>query len=163
MRLRALKNRFIFNNYDKSILRKIEDYIEKVDSMPKEFYKNNEIFKEDSFLYSDKRKLCEHIEKDIIYQENIAKKIIKNSKIENLKTKFISYHWICELDQIENKNYLSIAIIIEPENELLGDIGFPIMIVLTEKNEFRYWEIIHIDFAMKSIRDIYGIDLENTN
>lgn len=147
---------FIFNKYDENILRSIEDYLEYIDPMPERIFKNSALFKEDFFTYKDKNKLLRHVDEDILYQENIAKILIKNSKKANIKTRLISYHWCCQIEQVENCKYLSITVLVELEDYTLGDIGFPIMILATAKNEFRYWEILHIDSAMQSVRDIFG-------
>ena len=148
--------KFIFNKYDESILKRIEEFLKYLDLMPEIIYNNYDIFKQDSFIFKDKNELLKKLNEDIIYQVNIAKNIIYNSKKENIKTKLTSYYWICEIEEVENYKYLNVEILIEPEDKNLGEIGFPIVIVATKVNEFRYWEILDIDSAMQSIRDIYG-------
>jgi hypothetical protein len=61
---------FIFNKYDKNILRRIEDYLEYIDPMPEAIFKNSELFKQDSLIYNDKNKLLRHVDEGILYQEN---------------------------------------------------------------------------------------------
>ncbi len=74
--------------------------------MPEKIYKNYDLLKSDSFIYKDKNQLLRKLNEDIIYQENIVKKIIKNSKKENLKTRLISYYWSCEVEEEKNCKYL---------------------------------------------------------
>ncbi len=52
---------------------------------------------------------------------------------------------------IKNK-YVNISIYLSQEKKNKGHIIFPIDFVLTKNNDFLYWEILHIDEAIESIK-----------
>ncbi|HGY56965.1 MAG TPA: hypothetical protein ENK44_14750 [Caldithrix abyssi] len=149
-----MENKFIFKNYNDSAKNNIQKLLEYLLPMKNNIYQKYDRFTEEPFVFTNKKDLFEKIEKDIKYQEYIAEEIIKFSIDNSVKTRLKSFYWECVVEDLETSNFLSIYLYVEPKNKKYGNIIFPIEIILTDKNEFKYWEICHIDVALQATKEL---------
>ena len=149
-----MENKYIFKNYDSSAKNNIQKLLETLRPMKNNEYQKNDWFTEEPFLFTNKNDLFNKIENDIKYQEYIAEEIIKFSINNNVKTRLKSYYWECVIEEIETSNFLNIYLYVEPKNKKYGNIIFPITTVMTDKNEYKYWEICHIDVALQATKEL---------
>ena len=149
-----MENKYIFKNYDASSKINIKRYLKYLVPMNNDEYQNNEWFAEEPFVFDNIKDLLSKIENDIKYQEYIAEEIIKFSINNSVKTRLKSFYWECVIEEIGKANSLNIYLYVEPKNKKYGNMIFPVTILLTDKNEYKYWEICHIDVALKAAREL---------
>ncbi len=149
-----MSNQFVFKKYDHTIKEKIKFFLTNLKPTKEKKFAKYERFIEEPFLFCDESSLFEKLEKDIKYQVMIADEIIKFSETNPVDTKFVSYYWECCIEKERRIKFISINIHVEPENEKYGNMVFPIDIVKTNLREYKYWEIIHVDYALEAAKEL---------
>lgn len=143
---------FEFESYNPALLEKIEEFLNMLRPWKKRIFKEPMFPKKEIMLFSDKDQLLAKLEEDIYYQKQIAITVIKYSERNDMSTKLISYYWKCELEAINNQNYLSVDLYIKSEKH--GNIIFPIAIALLDVGQYVYREILHIDSALETTKKL---------
>jgi hypothetical protein len=149
---------FKFEQYDNLALEKIGALIDLLTPTTEKFYEKSERFKEEYLEFEDKDSLLAKIEEEILYQRRLGERIVELSRTHKVNARRSGYYWVCSIEKERKINFLQVCLYIIAEGGKYGNILYPLDVILSENEIYRYWEVINEEDAIEAAKELMQLE-----